>query len=610
MHRVRSPFLALVDLLVDETQRHDIMLLWKKYDIYHTLVRDVGVPLNINADQLVDFLVKFDGIPFVSSTSLRAVLSTLNSLFIEYWPMDGIPHEFICPITQERMRDPVIASDHHTYDRAAIQEWFDMGKDTSPMTNQPLRNKELIPNESLRERLNNISGFELSRFLEHFIHEVLFSPMSRASLDSVLIEDILCIASGDPITVGASVLKTSNLLPSSGAVESVLRELTKLNVFQDRPDSAASLDGRLFDSIQKRGYLDTPFCSAYAFATEDLFARNVTLSQADRARFFQDFGSLSLSTVRPSLDSVARCRFVLAKFASKIVEISAVESADSFSMDEECRQLAADVESILVEAGSPGLEMTRAMRIYFLKHLEKSRGLSFVRNVLMQRPLVDTAWVKQWRESEDVAFTRFLGSSKLPRINPFLVFPGYTEVQPTLAEYMQSGNVEALEEGFRHLLSSLRANRLGAALLLVCFHEVSLLSLLPASNTTAVRTRCVALQRWLLSSTGGLGTLPIIQRRAIVHVGLGSFSVVESMSESSYIASLGLEENSTMDTILRLRVIAHVVATSLYVHDQNHPFSFLYTLGFTPDRLSTSYFPTMPEDVTKMAQKVMGGRCT
>ena len=36
---------------------------------------------------------------------------------------------------QEVMQDPVIASDGHTYERAAIMEWF-ARKDTSPMTNQ------------------------------------------------------------------------------------------------------------------------------------------------------------------------------------------------------------------------------------------------------------------------------------------------------------------------------------------------------------------------------------------------------------------------------------------------------------------------------------------
>ena len=31
------------------------------------------------------------------------------------------PHEFICPITCERMSDPVVASDGYSYERDAIE---------------------------------------------------------------------------------------------------------------------------------------------------------------------------------------------------------------------------------------------------------------------------------------------------------------------------------------------------------------------------------------------------------------------------------------------------------------------------------------------------------
>lgn len=49
-----------------------------------------------------------------------------------------VPHEFLCPITREVMRDPVVCADGFTYERAAIEEWFLSGKLTSPMTNSTL----------------------------------------------------------------------------------------------------------------------------------------------------------------------------------------------------------------------------------------------------------------------------------------------------------------------------------------------------------------------------------------------------------------------------------------------------------------------------------------
>ena len=36
---------------------------------------------------------------------------------------------FLCPITREVMRNPVIAADGHTYERASIERWFEQQRD-------------------------------------------------------------------------------------------------------------------------------------------------------------------------------------------------------------------------------------------------------------------------------------------------------------------------------------------------------------------------------------------------------------------------------------------------------------------------------------------------
>ena len=56
-----------------------------------------------------------------------------------------IPTEFICPITGELFFEPVIAADSFTYEKMAIQTWLN-SKDTSPITDAKLGNKDLIPN--------------------------------------------------------------------------------------------------------------------------------------------------------------------------------------------------------------------------------------------------------------------------------------------------------------------------------------------------------------------------------------------------------------------------------------------------------------------------------
>jgi hypothetical protein len=57
---------------------------------------------------------------------------------------------FLCPITQEVMTDPVIGSDGITYERAAIEAWFAAGHNTSPLTRAPMTSRSLVPNIALR----------------------------------------------------------------------------------------------------------------------------------------------------------------------------------------------------------------------------------------------------------------------------------------------------------------------------------------------------------------------------------------------------------------------------------------------------------------------------
>eukprot|EP00005_Dracoamoeba_jomungandri_P001536 CAMPEP_0174262220 /NCGR_PEP_ID=MMETSP0439-20130205/12847_1 /TAXON_ID=0 /ORGANISM="Stereomyxa ramosa, Strain Chinc5" /LENGTH=725 /DNA_ID=CAMNT_0015346893 /DNA_START=48 /DNA_END=2225 /DNA_ORIENTATION=- len=62
------------------------------------------------------------------------------------------PEEFVCPITQELMNDPVVAVDGHTYERSAITEWLSQQK-TSPMSGASLETTVLYPNFGLRSRI-------------------------------------------------------------------------------------------------------------------------------------------------------------------------------------------------------------------------------------------------------------------------------------------------------------------------------------------------------------------------------------------------------------------------------------------------------------------------
>lgn len=61
-----------------------------------------------------------------------------------------IPEEYICPISQHLMHDPVIIADGALYDRSSITDWFQNGNTTSPLTGTTLEHLNVIPVHALR----------------------------------------------------------------------------------------------------------------------------------------------------------------------------------------------------------------------------------------------------------------------------------------------------------------------------------------------------------------------------------------------------------------------------------------------------------------------------
>lgn len=64
-----------------------------------------------------------------------------------------IPNQFVCPITLDLMNDPVTCQDGNTYEREAILEFLKK-KQISPLTNQKMDVKFIIPNRALKELID------------------------------------------------------------------------------------------------------------------------------------------------------------------------------------------------------------------------------------------------------------------------------------------------------------------------------------------------------------------------------------------------------------------------------------------------------------------------
>jgi hypothetical protein len=56
----------------------------------------------------------------------------------------------VCPITLLEITDPVMDCNGHTFERVAIEQWY-RTHDTSPITNQLVANKNLVPNYALKQ---------------------------------------------------------------------------------------------------------------------------------------------------------------------------------------------------------------------------------------------------------------------------------------------------------------------------------------------------------------------------------------------------------------------------------------------------------------------------
>ena len=61
-----------------------------------------------------------------------------------------------CPITCELLRDPVIGSDGHTYERESITSWLQQ-HGTSPLTREPMVIESLRPNHSIRQMIDEFA---------------------------------------------------------------------------------------------------------------------------------------------------------------------------------------------------------------------------------------------------------------------------------------------------------------------------------------------------------------------------------------------------------------------------------------------------------------------
>ncbi len=78
-----------------------------------------------------------------------------------------IPDEFICPISQQIMLDPVVIADGHVFERTSIEKWF-KSKTTSPITNLKLNHTEVTPIIFLKTKITEFLEQHPTRKFKQF----------------------------------------------------------------------------------------------------------------------------------------------------------------------------------------------------------------------------------------------------------------------------------------------------------------------------------------------------------------------------------------------------------------------------------------------------------
>ena len=96
------------------------------------IVEEAKEELQLQQDVLNDVMRKKNGGAVTATSVIVPFLKTTD--LDDY--ADGIPSQLRCPLTLDLMKDPVVAADGNTYERSALDSWFEKGKELHKKTNQ------------------------------------------------------------------------------------------------------------------------------------------------------------------------------------------------------------------------------------------------------------------------------------------------------------------------------------------------------------------------------------------------------------------------------------------------------------------------------------------
>jgi len=123
---------------------------------------------------------------------------------------DDLPHNAICCITKEVMRDPWMDNEGHSYERKAILQWLKK-QQVSPKTRQLLREEDLKPNHDLRNIIHSLWTFPNDEE-EEVAEESIFEEKEQQQNSNDDLMRTICDALNEVGGVSSSSWEDSNIV--------------------------------------------------------------------------------------------------------------------------------------------------------------------------------------------------------------------------------------------------------------------------------------------------------------------------------------------------------------------------------------------------------------
>ena len=255
-----------------------------------------------------------------------------------------------------------------------------------------------------------------------------------------------------------------------------------------------------------------------------------------------------------------------------------------------------------------------SMRMFFLKCVERFRGVSFLQTALLLPPTCGSRWFTCYKAEGDANLLRFLCNNKLPSTNPFASHHLFKQLSECVTRFMGDGNLDALAATLADMARtrSRYSVCVGGSFMLALYYACYLLRVVGAHASTTL-TRLKQLQKWIASTD----VLRFMNEgeRTLLQILCGTDQIVsrsgEVIAESANLfGAFSVHSRSSPERIALSRVAVHhaAVAHNASRGDKSDIGHFFHALMYSPHSMRGRYFPQMPEDQLAMAQKVLGGR--